>query len=370
MKVIHILHELKFSGAEVMYVDAAQLFHQKGCELMVVATAIELGEYAPYFERAGYKVLHHPYPALKKYLKRLKYYWNFSRFLKNEKIDVVHIHSSGCMWGIAFSAWLAKRRSVYTFHNVFPSRKITYIYHCLLRWSAKKIFKCNFQTISDSVYEHELKFYHNNTTKIYNWYGSKRFYPATKNEKEKIRHELNIPEKALVLISVGGCSSVKRHSDILKALYLVIKEIPNCIYLHLGKGISETEEQNLSNELSLDKHIRFLGNQTDVRKYLIVSDIYIMSSRFEGIPITTIEAMACNIPAILYNVPGLRDFNKERENSILIPESYQILAEKILFIKNNPQKAIEMAGRAKCFVDENFLMETNAEKIYNLYHRY
>jgi hypothetical protein len=129
MKVIHILYELKFSGAEIMYVDAAFLFQQKGCELTVLATAPELGEYAPYFERVAYKVLHRPYPPLKNYLRRLKYYWNFNCFLKNEKIDVVHIHSSECLWGIAFATWIAKKRSVYTFHNVFPSRKITYIYH-------------------------------------------------------------------------------------------------------------------------------------------------------------------------------------------------------------------------------------------------
>jgi glycosyltransferase involved in cell wall biosynthesis len=367
MKVIHILHELKFSGAEIMYVDAASLFQQKGCELFVLATAPDLGEYAPYFERVDYKVLHQPYPPLKNYLTRLKYYWNFSRFLKNEKMDVVHIHSHGCMWGMAFAAWMAKKRSVYTFHNVFPSSKITYIYHCLRRWSAKKIFKCKFQTISDSVHEHELKYYHNSTIKINNWYDSSRFYSALTGEKEKIRQELNISSEILILISVGGCSSIKRHSEIIRALSLIVSKIPDCVYLHLGKGVSEDEEQKLSVELGLETHIRFIGNQKDVRKYLIASDIYLMTSKFEGISLTTIEAMACNIPAILYNVPGLRDFNKTKECAILIKEDFSQLAESITYLYKNTEKQKELTTNAKQLVDSAYNMEINVSKIFELY---
>ena len=62
MKIVHVLNELKFSGAEIMYVDAARVFQEKGGDLMVVATAPEIGEYAPNFERAGYEVFHKPFP--------------------------------------------------------------------------------------------------------------------------------------------------------------------------------------------------------------------------------------------------------------------------------------------------------------------
>lgn len=367
MKVIHILHELKFSGAEIMYVDAASLFQAKGCELSVIATAENIGEYAPYFENAGYNLFNKPYPKLKNYLKRIVYYYHFVQFLKSENYDIVHIHASVTMWGMALCAWIAGKRSVYTFHNVFPTHFYSYFYHCLLRWSAKNIFNCNFQTISDSVYEHELKLYHNDTTKIYNWYGSNRFYPAKAGEKYAVREELSIPQDALVLISVGGCSPVKRHSEIIKALPLINEKHPNCIYLHLGKGESECSEINLATELNVSSQIRFYENQSDVRKFLIAADIYMMPSRFEGIPITTIEAMGCLIPTILYNVPGLCDFNKNGENSILIPEDYKFLAEKAIYLHANPDVALQMAMRAKEFVDFNFNIIKNTPLIFNLY---
>ncbi len=367
MKVIHVLHELKFSGAEIMYVDAAPLFQKKGCELTVVATAREVGEFAPHFENAGYKILHKPYPGLSDYLNRIRYYRNFVRLLKEESFDVVHIHSHETMWGMALCAWLAGKRSVFTFHNVFRSHFYSYPYHFLLRWSAKKIFNCRLQTISDSVYEHELSYYFNRTTKVYNWYGTSRFYPAEKNEKEQIREELDIPAKTFVLISVGGCSHIKRHSEIINALPDIIKQIPDILYLHLGTGDTEKEETELAKKLDVSDYIRFCGNQQNVRKYLIASDLYIMPSLFEGISITTIEAMACNIPAILYDVPGLRDFNKDGKNSLLISADFRLLAKEVALAHADGDSLNEMVNSAINFVDTNYSMEKNVESIYRLY---
>jgi len=367
VKVIHIFNELKYSGAEIMYSDAASLFQKLGFELTALSTAKNVGEFATVLEKQGYEILHKPYPKLKNFLSRIKYYYCFIQFLKKEDFDVVHIHRNNAMWGMSLCSWIANRRAIYTFHNVFSCSKSTYLYHSLLRWSAKHVFKCNFQTISDSVYENELNYFHNKTKKIYNWYGSDRFYPGVLNEKEAIRKELNIQPETLVLISIGGCSDIKRHSDIIKAMKVVIETQPDCIYLHLGEGASEIKEIKLTGELGLINHIRFAKNQRDVRKYLVASDLYLMTSKFEGISLTTIEAMASRIPCILYDVAGLRDFNKTGENSLLIPEDYEILAQKILYLNSKSNKRIELANNAKKFVDYNFNMEENVRKIALLY---
>lgn len=365
MKVLHILHELKFSGAEIMYVDAAPVFQNLGCELAVVNTALHLGEYASHFEKAGYKVYHWPYP--KSYVRRWQYYKKVIDFLKREKYDVVHIHSSALKWGMSYCAWAAGCKAVYTFHNVFRSHWYTYLYHWWLRWSAKHLFHCTFQTISDSVYEHEKQYYHNDTIKVYNWYGSNRFSPAKEGEKEAIRKELGIPQQSLVIVSVGGCSPIKRHTDVIKALPEVVCKYPDAVYLHLGEGNFLQEEKALADSLNITSHIRFCGNQENVRKFLIASDIYVMPSKFEGISLTTIEAMACRIPAILYDVPGLRDFNKEKECALLIPEDYHLLAERVIDLYHDKQQQEVLTDNAKALVDTKYYMENNAKRIYELY---
>ncbi|WP_286861310.1 glycosyltransferase family 4 protein [Proteiniphilum sp. UBA5510] len=367
MKVVQILHELKFSGAEIMYVDAAPFFREKGCDLTVMATAPVVGEYSVHFENAGYKVVHNPYPARRNYLSRLLYWASFTSFIKKEKFDVIHIHTSAIMWEIAFCSWLAGIRSVFTFHSVFTSHFYSYPLHLIQRWTAKKIFGCKFQSISDSVYEHELEKYHNNTIKINNWYGLNRFYPAGIEEKKQVRRELNIPEEALVLISIGECSPIKRHSDIIMALPRICLSHPSVLYLHLGKGDMEEVEIELAAGLGVRNNVRFCGNRKEVRMFLVAADIYVMTSKYEGISITTIEAMACGVPAILYDVAGLCDFNKTGKNCMLIAEDYNLLAETVIYLYTHPELSQLLSHRALELVNNSYNLNKNASGIYQLY---
>ena len=365
MKVIHFLHELKFSGAEIMYVDAASIFKSLGCELTVVNTHKSLGEYANTFIEAGYIIEHKyiPYTFWGKWKMRKE----LIKFLKEGKYDVVHIHRNDLRWILSYCAFKAGIKAIYTTHNVFHSHWYSYPLHFLYRWSAQNIFRCTFQAISDSVEKHERDYYHTSTHLIHNWYNNNRFFPATNGEKEKIRKELNIKSNSLVIISVGGCSPIKRHCHVIYALKEIIKTYPDAIYLHLGEGVSLEEEQQLAKDFYLDKNIRFCGNQKDVRKYLIASDIYVMTSVFEGISLTTIEAMACCIPTILYNVPGLRDFNKQKKCSIIISEDYHKLAGVIIDLYNNSKTQEQLIKNGKELVEYKYNMATNAKKIFDLY---
>lgn len=367
MKVLHILYELKFSGAEIMYVDAARYFQSQGCSLTVMSTSQSIGEFAPHFSKSGYNLIHKPFLRGRNIFKKIKYGREVIKSFKDEDFDVIHVHVNKFMLFFTFCAWIAGIKSVYTFHNVFPSRLHSFPYHVLRRFVAKNIFGCKFQSISDSVYEHELKYYFNRTKKIYNWYNSDRFYPAHLDERKHIREQLNISPDSLVLISIGGCSDIKRHSEIFKALPIICKRFHNTVYLHLGKGETEENEMELAKELGVSQNVLFLNNQVDVRKYLIASDVYVMPSKFEGISITTIEAMACGIPALLYNVPGLRDFNKNDENSTLIEEDYKLLAENVIYLFLNSQIAHSQSVRALNMVNTTYDLSINASQIYQLY---
>lgn len=365
MKVIHFLNELKYSGAEIMYVDAAQIFQRKGCELTVVNTAKPLGEYTSAFKNAGYTVVHKHIPQ--GMLAQWKMRKVIVRLLKDGGYDVVHIHRHDLHWILSYCAWKAGCKSVYTAHNVFRSHWYSYPLHFMQHWTADHWFHCKLQTISDSVDANERKYFHAKTHLVYNWYGCNRFFPAKEGEKVKLRNEFGIPQDALTIISVGGCSPVKRHTDIIKALPEILALYPNTLYLHLGSGDSLREETELVDTLKLNAHVKFLGNQTNVRKFLVMSDIYAMPSRFEGIPITTIEAMATGIPCVLYDVPGLRDFNKDLITSVIIPEDYQLLAENICRLYADKDLQEHNIKAALCLVHEKFYMNTNANKIMDLY---
>ena len=60
MKILHLFNEIKFSGAEVMYTQAAPLFQKEGYEMLAFSTGPLLGDYAPMFEKNGITVFHKP----------------------------------------------------------------------------------------------------------------------------------------------------------------------------------------------------------------------------------------------------------------------------------------------------------------------
>lgn len=366
MRVLHIFNELKFSGAEIMYANATTVFEKENIETYAFATGENIGDFEPVFIKSNIKVWHKPMPSSKNIIAVIKYVNEVVAFVKEHNIDIIHIHRSTAKWLFGLIAKRAGVGSMYTVHNVFKHRKITWIKGYLERFTARKWFGVQFQTIGKSVYENEKNYYKTPSIKINNWFDDSRFYPATSNEEIlDIRRELGIPLDSKVLISTGGCSLVKNHHDILKAMPLL--ENSKILYLHLGSGVTECDEKKLAEELGLSDKVMFLGNKNNVRDYLVASDIYLMPSRFEGLGNATLEAMASGVSLILYDVPGLRDLIDNNDNGLLIEESHIKLAESIDWLFNHKTEASIMRENAMNYVNKHYGIENNVQQIIQCY---
>ena len=281
--------------------------------------------------------------------------------MKSEKIDVLHIHRSD-LYMVAVCAWLANVRVIKTVHSVFKHRKHTYLYGVSQRFIARKIFKVNYHSIGESVHKNESHYYHNRFIRINNWFDNKSFFPIKSIEvKHTLREKLEIKNDQFVIISVGSCSIIKNHSDIIRSVAHLNESI-NCTYIHLGIGEEEENEKKLANELGISELIRFLGNKKNVRDYLVCADVYVMTSKFEGLGNAALEAMAL-VPCIFYNVPGVRDLIKNNNNGFLISPSIKNLTGKLLKLYNDPALREKMGSSALNYVEKNFSMNKNVMKI-------
>lgn len=366
MKVLHFFNEINFSGAEIMYARAAPMFEKEGMELIAFSTGSTAGNFLDEFEKANIRVLHRPINFNPISIKGYRYYKELYLFLKMEKVDVLHIHRSDLYFS-AVIAWWAGVKCIKTQHATFRNRWFTLPYAILQRAILRRLFNVCFQTIGETVYKNELKYYKNPSIQINNWFDGKTYF-ATQNEsgRLKMRKELSISQNAFVIISTGSCSPNKNHCDVIKALSIVVKKI-SCIYLHLGYGEMEKNEKDLALQLELYDSIRFLGNREKVRDYLAASDVFVMSSRYEGLGNAALEAMGCKLPAILYDVPGLRDLIQNDNNGFLIKPDYRVLAEKIIYVQQHPLVAQQKAEKAHSFVNREFAMDKNVQKILSLY---
>lgn len=368
MRVLHIFHEIKYSGAEIMYANAAPLFHQHGIEMIALSTGKEVGDFADHFRNVGIIVNHRNLPNNKynpiflfKYFKKILYY------IKEENIDVIHIHRASFFWFFTLTGWLSGKRTIRTVHSVFKHGKFTWLKGYLERLTARKLFGLTFHTIGESVYQNELNYYKNSSVKVNNWVDSKKFYPAiSENERLKMRDKLGLPQNKFIIISCGSCTCGKNHHDTIRA-FAEIKDQVDCLYIHLGKGQTEQEEKQMAASLNVADRIMFLGNKDNVRDYLIASDVYVMSSKFEGLSGAALEAMACAKPSILYNSPGLRDLVHNNDNGFLVNHAFNEIAEKIIVFIKAPELLQEMGVNAYNHVSENYSMKKGVEGVISLY---
>lgn len=121
------------------------------------------------------------------------------------------------------------------------------------------------------------------------------------NRNQK-RHELGIPQNAIVLLSVGELSKRKNHEVVIRALAQI--EDKNIIYAICGKGSLERYLKNLARQLGVYDRVFFLGFRTDVIEICKASDIFVFPSIQEGLPVALMEAMACGLPVICSHIRG------------------------------------------------------------------
>lgn len=306
IKVLHVLGELKPSGAESMFCVAAPLFCAEGVNAEIVATGPNLGIYAPELAKAGYKLHHIPFS------KSLRFFISLYRLMRAGKYDVLHLHTEQAGFWIGLVA-LAVRpaRVLHTIHSNFSFRGNLRLRRMIQR-RILHILGVVHVAISPSVARTELMHFGLKTRLVPNWYDNNRFYSPSAAERNQARKSLDIASDETVLVSIGNCSEVKNHAALIKAVALLPAEL-RPLYLHAGIEEEGHPERRLAEQLGVAEHIRFLGPLTDVRPVLYAADLFAMPSFVEGFGIAAVEALATGLPAVFTDVPGLRDFRSAYE---------------------------------------------------------
>jgi glycosyltransferase involved in cell wall biosynthesis len=348
VKVLHILNELMPSGAEVGLRVAAPHWRALGLECHILSTGKCLGVYSEKLLQAGY-ILHNL-----TFAKAPGFFIKLYTLLKENRFHIVHIHTERANFYYALTARAAGIRNIVrTIHNVFifPGRTtfVRLVQRRLLRqMNVKQV------SIGHSVAENELRRYRNPTCRISNW-CSDNFRPVTDVEaRALLRSKLQIETDVLVVVSVGNCSIVKNHEQLIHALAM-IKERHNLFYIHIGMEEDGGPERRLAQKLGIAEHIRFLGFIEDPLPYLQVADVYVMPSLYEGIGISALEAMASGAPIVLTDVPGLRDIKMYSDAPVWVAPSAEAISAGIDRIAMlTPKQRIELGLTGHAIIQKHF----------------
>lgn len=121
------------------------------------------------------------------------------------------------------------------------------------------------------------------------------------------RSALGLSSDARLVLSVGRLTEQKGHSDLLRALPLVLDRTADVHLAVAGGGPLEPDLLTLSRRLGMAEHVSLLGHRDDVPELIAASDLIVLPSRFEGLPLVALEAMALGRAVIGSDVCGMSE---------------------------------------------------------------
>ncbi|MBT3407467.1 glycosyltransferase family 4 protein [Candidatus Woesearchaeota archaeon] len=141
------------------------------------------------------------------------------------------------------------------------------------------------------------------------------------------------------IISISRLTPKKRVDDLIKAIYLVKKQIPNIKLIIIGKGNELKNLQELVSKYRLQENVHFTGyvkDYADVIKMLKKSHIFCLPSILEGFGIVLTEAMAAKTPYICSDITVLKEVSQNQKGGLIFKQkNYKDLTNKILFLLKN-----------------------------------
>ncbi len=188
---------------------------------------------------------------------------------------------------------------------------------------------------------------------------------------------INIPEKRKaigvtgnekIVGTVGRLCPQKAPQDLLRAIPKILSVRKDVVFLFIGDGELIPNMRALSKKLSIESHVKFLGNRNDVPELLQILDAFVLTSLWEGMPRSLTEAMYCGRPVVATAVDGTPELVQHNETGILVPpRNIDAIADAILTLLNDEAKAKQMGAAAKRRVSEQFSIEKMMTEIERLY---
>jgi glycosyltransferase involved in cell wall biosynthesis len=279
--------------------------------------------------------------------------------LNKIKPDIVHTHMSAFIYTIPW-IFLNRKKILHTIHN-----RPIYEFSQKLRSIIKALYHMNKAipiAISDTIAKETKDVYKIKEDKIEVIYNP---VDISKYNKSSIKRKKG---EDVTFINVARFTSVKNQSLLIDAFSKVREQIKNVKLILVGDGELRNAVEKKVAQNGLSDVVEFTGNIQNVAEKLRSADAFVLPSRYEGLPLTILEAMASGLPIIATNVGGVPDIVKD--NGVLFKDNdLDSLVAAMLKLARDLLLREQMGKKSILYV-EKFDVKTIADQYQLLYERY
>ena len=236
------------------------------------------------------------------------------KFFKKENFDLVSFNSTNTLFGVLSMLCLKnKPKTVFTVHGSsflslgFKKSKILKMFFLLMmKFFLPFVDRVIFVSEYDKKLAEKYKLIKDGQgIVIHNGIENIDFFNKEAALK-KLKEIKNFPNDKFVMGTITRLEYAKGNSILIDAVSRLSKEIlDKCVCLIIGDGPDKENLKFQISNLKLQDKIFLLGDISDAKKYLKAFDIFIMTSRYEGMPYALLEAMSANLPIISSRVGGI-----------------------------------------------------------------
>ena len=187
---------------------------------------------------------------------------------------------------------------------------------------------------------------------------------------DNLEDELKLEKEVPTIISVGSLTEQKGYDVLMSALNILDDKGYNFNYIIAGEGNKRDFIESKIAEYDLSNKVKLLGRRDDVSSLLSISDIFVLSSKWEGLPGVVIEAMAEGLPVIATNVGGVNEIIDDGKDGFIVqPNDPEAIANKIIDVLNLSEKEKDLLSEnARNKINNKFhvdIMVKNYEELYD-----
>ena len=284
------------------------------------------------------------------------------KIIKSESPDIVHLHSSkaGVIGRVSSIGLRKKIKVIFTVHGwAFTDGVSSRLKKSLYRIIEKSVRHFTDLFICVSYYDEKI----GKRDKVLDSTSNVKVIHngSTTPSEQSINYSVHMP---LRLVMIARFSPQKDQETLINAVTKLPKDSYKLTFVGDGETLQTNKE--LVSKYGLNHNIKFAGFKDDISDELINNDVYILSTHYEGLPISIIEAMSYGLPILATNVGGNSEMLENNINGFLFTSKDE-LAEKLNYLINNPETVKKVGQESYRIFSDEYSLSQCLTKINNSY---